>query len=104
MECENIIKNLNKKGIKLIPPKDLPKDDLIFLFLEVLTDEKIIGLNVLRDIKIRTLYGKLKQEGKTSNEARQIIIEQQHTDRNGNRYYLGEDTVRNILYAKNRRH
>jgi hypothetical protein len=103
MECENIIEILQSKGIKLIPPKDLPKDELIYSLLDTLTEVNIIGRNVLRDIKIRAQYTMLKESGKSSPEARQIIIDQSFTDQNGNKYYISEDTVRNILYSKKRR-
>ena len=103
MECENIIESLKQKGIKLTPPKDLPKDELIYALLDTLTEVKIIGRNVLRDIKIRSQYAKLKESGKSSPEARQIIIDQPIIDKDGNKYYISEDTVRNILYSKKRR-
>lgn len=103
MECENIIEILQSKGIKLIPPKDLPKDELIYSLLDTLTEANIIGRNVLRDIKIRAQYARLKENGKSSPDARQIIIDQPLTDQNGNKYILSEDTIRNILYNKKKR-
>lgn len=103
MECENIIASLKQKGVEIIPPKDISKNQLIYLLLEVLSDEKIIARNILRDIKIRAKYSELKAQGKTSSEARKILINEELTDREGNKYYLSEDTVRNILYSKKRR-
>ena len=104
MECENIIESLQQKGVKIIPPKDLSKNQLIYLLLEVLTEERIIARNILRDIKIRAKYVELKEQGKTSSEAREILINEELTDKDGNKYYLSEDTVRNILYSKKRKH
>ena len=104
MECEGLLINLASKGFQIHPPKDLPKEKIIIKILEALSEERIIARNVLRDIIIRSDYTKLREQGKSSSEARQHLIDKKYTDLNGNNYYLSEDTLRNILYSKKRKH
>jgi hypothetical protein len=104
MECEGLLINLKQKGFQIRPPKDLPKEKIIITILQALSEERIIARNVLRDIIIRSTYAKMKSEGKTGKEAIQVLIEERHTDLNGNDYYLGEDTLRNIIFNKKRKY
>lgn len=104
MECEGIITNLQQKGFKIIPPKDLTKEEIILEFLTVLTEENVIGRNILRDYKIRKKYVALKEAGKSSKEAREELTNEKYADKNGNVYMLSEDTIRSILYSEKKRH
>lgn len=104
MECEGLLINLKQKGFQINPPKTLPKDQIIIKILEALSEERIIARNVLRDITIRNDYVKLKEQGVSSSEARQLLIDKKYTDLNGNDYFLSEDTLRNILYSKKRKY
>lgn len=103
MECEGIITNLTNRGFQIIPPKDFTKEQIITSFLSAMTDENIIGRNILRDYSIRKKYVELKLQGKSSKEAREILTSEKQTDKNGNDYYLAEDTIRSILYSEKKK-
>lgn len=104
MECQGVLTSLEQKGFKIIPPDNLTPDEITIKFLEAVQEGGIIGRNILRDILIRKQYFELKQQGKSSYEAREIICASEHTDNRGNKYYIGEDTVKNILYNSKKRH
>ena len=103
MECEGLLTNLKSKGFQIRPPKDLPKEKIIIRILEALSEERIIARNVLRNIQIRAKYVMLKEQGKTSKEARDILVDEKLTDQSGRSYYLSEDSLRNILYNKKKK-
>lgn len=104
MECQGFVTRLRLKGFKISPPRDLPKDQVIIEILKSLQEEKIIARNILRDILIRRQYIKLKENGATSQEARQTLADASYTDIDGNKYYLSIDTIHSILHNEKKRH
>ena len=104
MECHSILNSLTQRGFKIIPPKELPEDQIVIHFLEGLQESGVIARNIIRDIKIRRIYKRLRGSGKSSPDAIFEIEQTKFTDERGESFYLGEDTIKNILFSKKRRY
>lgn len=70
------------------------------IFIRLLHEAGLLHDRDLRNIKVRADYKAMIESGISKLEARKILADRPYYNMKGQKYYLSEDTITNIVYGK----